>query len=129
MVFSFFWPLGVCADREYPEGPTIKKTQSCSKFSISIEFFNLARKFQSRRLDFPGKAAQCRQKVCSSKRPPKLEPRSVRPNEVFENLACRFFLNNRELVKAEVFEKRVFEQTTPFKLRNEGGIFLETTLW
>ena len=27
--------------------------------------------------------------VCSSKRPPKLEPRSVRPNEVFENLACR----------------------------------------
>ena len=25
-------------------------------------------------------------KVCSSKRPPKLEPRSVRPNEVFENL-------------------------------------------
>ena len=28
-------------------------------------------------------------KVCSSKRPPKLEPRSVRTNEVFENLACR----------------------------------------
>ena len=38
---------------------------------------------------FAGKAAQCRQKVCSSKRPPKLEPRSVRPNEVFENLVCR----------------------------------------
>ena len=38
---------------------------------------------------FLGKAAQCRQKVCSSKRPPKLDPRSVRPNEVFENLACR----------------------------------------
>ena len=36
-----------------------------------------------------GKDAQCRQKVCSSKRPPKLEPRSVRANEVFENLACR----------------------------------------
>ena len=72
-----------------------------------------------------GKAAQCQQKVCSSKRPPKLEPRSVRPNEVFENLACRIPLNNRELVKAEVFEKRVFKQTTPFKLRNEGGIFLE----
>ena len=38
-----------------PEGPTIKKIQSRSKFSISIEFFNLARKFQSRRLDFSAK--------------------------------------------------------------------------
>ena len=38
-----------------PEGPTIKKNQSRSKFSISIENFNLARKFQSRRLDFPTK--------------------------------------------------------------------------
>ena len=39
----------------YPEGPTIKKIQSRSKFSISIEIFNLARRFQSRRLDFPTK--------------------------------------------------------------------------
>ena len=38
-----------------PEGPTIKKIQSRSKFSISIEIFNLARKFLSRRLDFPTK--------------------------------------------------------------------------
>ena len=38
---------------------------------------------------YSGKAAQCRQKVCSSKRPPELKPRSVRPNEVFENIACR----------------------------------------
>ena len=51
--------------------------------------------------------------------------------EVFEQTRCSRILhvefpqNNRELVKAEVFEKRVFEQTTPFKLRNEGGIFLE----
>ena len=30
--------------------------------------------------------AKCRQKVCSSKRLPKLEPGSVRQNEVFENL-------------------------------------------
>ena len=37
----------------YPEGPTIKKIRSRSKFSISIEIFNLARKFQSGRLDFP----------------------------------------------------------------------------
>ena len=36
-----------------------------------------------------GRATKRRQKFCSRKRPPKLEPRSVRPNEVFENLACR----------------------------------------
>ena len=38
-----------------PEGPTIKKNQSRSKLSISIEILNLARKFQSRRLDIPTK--------------------------------------------------------------------------
>ena len=43
--------------------------------------------------------------------------------EVFDQTRCsrilyvEFPLNNRELVKAEVFEKRVFEQKTPFKLR------------
>ena len=43
--------------------------------------------------------------------------------EVFEQTRCSRILhvefpqNNRELVKAEVFEKRVFEQTAPFKLR------------
>ena len=41
--------------------------------------------------------------------------------EVFEQTRCSRILhvefpqNNRELVKAEVFEKRVFEQTAPFK--------------
>ena len=46
-----------------------------------------------------------------------------RNREVFDQTRCsrilhvEFPLNNRELVKAEVFEKRVFEQTTPFKLR------------
>ena len=53
--------------------------------------------------------------------------------EVFNQTRCsrilyvEFPLNNSKLVKAEVevFEKRVFEQTAPFKLRNEGGIFLE----
>ena len=34
---------------------------------------------------------------------------------VQESLHREFALNNRELVKAEVFEKRVFEQTTPLK--------------
>ena len=38
-----------------PEGPTIKTIWSRSKFSISIEIFDLARKFQSRRLEFPQK--------------------------------------------------------------------------
>ena len=63
----------------------------------------------------PGRTAKCRQKVCSSKRPAELEPRSVRPNEVFENLACRISLNNRESVKAEVFEKRVFRANDPIQ--------------
>ena len=64
-----------------------------------------------------GKAAKCRrQKVCLSKRPPKSEPRSVRPNEVFEKcMHVEFALKNREMVKAEAFEKRVFEQTAPLK--------------
>ena len=44
---------------------------------------------------------------------------------VREPVHVELALNNRALVKAEVFEKRVFEQTTPFKSRNEGGIFLE----
>ena len=34
---------------------------------------------------------------------------------VREPLHAEFALNNRELAKAEVFEKRVFEQTTPLK--------------
>ena len=45
-MFSIFGPLG------NPEGPTINKIQSRSKFSISIDIFNLAREFQSRHLDF-----------------------------------------------------------------------------
>ena len=49
-------------------------------------------------------------------------PQNCNP-EVFEQTRCSRILpvefpqNNRELVKAEAFEKRVFEQTTPFKLR------------
>ena len=34
---------------------------------------------------------------------------------VREHLNAEFALNGRELVKAEVFEKRVFEQTAPLK--------------
>ena len=40
-----------------------------------------------------------------------------------EPLHVEFALNNREVVKAEVFEKRVFEQTTPFKRRKLRGAF------
>ena len=39
----------------FPEGPTIKKNKSRSKFSISIEIFKVDRKFQSRRRKFPTK--------------------------------------------------------------------------
>ena len=47
-------------------------------------------------------------------------PRNWNP-EVFDQTRCsriwqvEFALKYRELVKAEVFEKRVFEQTTPLK--------------
>ena len=44
---------------------------------------------------------------------------------VREPFRVEFALKNREFVKAEVFEKGVFEQTTPSKWRNEAGIFLE----
>ena len=42
--------------------------------------------------------------------------------------ACRISLNNRESVKAEAFEKRVFEKTAPLNEENEGGIFFEQPL-
>ena len=47
-------------------------------------------------------------------------PQNWKP-EVFDQTRCsrilrvEFALKNRELVKAEVFEKRVFEQTAPLK--------------
>ena len=49
--------------------------------------------------------------------------------EVFDQTRCsrilhvEFPLNNRELVKAEVFEKRVFEQTTPIQIEKMKGAF------
>ena len=45
------------------------------------------------------------------------------------NLRVEFALNNRELVKVEVFEKRVFEQTAPLKWRKWRGHFPWTTFW
>ena len=55
--------------------------------------------------------------------------------EVFEQTRCSRILhvefpqNNRELVKPEAFEKRVFEQTTPFKRTKWKGHFPWTTVW
>ena len=49
--------------------------------------------------------------------------------EVFDQMRCsrilhvEFTLNNRELAKAEVLEKRVFEQTTPLNEENKRGHF------
>ena len=51
----FLVPLPRRARNPFPEGPTIKKIQSRSKVSTAIEIFNLARNFQSRRLEFPTK--------------------------------------------------------------------------
>ena len=47
---------------------------------------------------------------------------------VREPLHVEFALNNRELVEAEVFKKRVFEQTTPLNEEDDGGIFLHRRL-
>ena len=59
-VSPFFWfglpgRLLMFLGPRIPEGPTIKKKLIRSKFLIPIEIFDLARKFQSRRLDFPTK--------------------------------------------------------------------------
>ena len=71
-----------------------------------------------------GKAAKCRQKVCSSTRPPKIgTQKSSTKRDVREPLHVEIALNNRELVKAEVFEKRVFKQTAPLKWRKWRGHF------
>ena len=73
-----------------------------------------------------GKAAQCRQKVCSSKRPPKLEPRSVRANEVFENLACRISPRITENWSSQKCSRKECSSKRPHsKEQNERGIFLE----
>ena len=70
----------------------ISHPQWITEQPLSTELITTANSTQTKTVPLQGpcgKAAQCRQKVCSSKRPPKLEPRSVRANEVFENLACR----------------------------------------
>ena len=64
-----------------------------------------------------GRPQSADKKFVRASGPPKSERRSVRPNErgVREPLHVEFALNNRELVKAGVFEERVFEQTAPLK--------------
>ena len=47
---------------------------------------------------------------------------------VREPLDVEIALNDRELAKTEVFEKRVFEQTTPIKLGKLKGAFSLKTL-
>ena len=48
-------PQSLSARKSQRSQPNDQKIKSRSKFSIPIEFFNPARKFQSRRLDFPTK--------------------------------------------------------------------------
>ena len=70
--------------RRYPEN-TLKPSKSDIFYLLRNFVTYLPRTFFFRK-GFFGKAT-CRQKGCSSsKRPQKLEPRSVRQNEVFENL-------------------------------------------
>ena len=70
-----------------------------------------------------GKAAQCRQKVCSSKRPPKLEPRSVRPNEVFENLACRIAPEKQRTGQGRSVREKSVRANDPIQIKKIKGAF------
>ena len=55
-------------------------------------------------------------------------PRNWNP-EVFDQTRCsrilhvEFALSSSDLVKAEVFAKRVFEETTPMKMKEMQGAF------
>ena len=70
-----------------------------------------------------GKAAKCRQKVCSSKRPPKLEPRSVRPNEVFENLASRICPEKQRIGQGRSVREKSVRANDPIKMKKLRGHF------
>ena len=73
----------------------------------------------------PGKAAQCRQKVCSSKRPPKLklEPRSVRANEVFENPACRISPESQRTGQGRSVREKSVRANDPMQKNKMKGAF------
>ena len=73
---STFGPQSATAKRE---GPTIKRIQSRSKSPISIEIFNLARKFQSRRLEIPTK----------------IGPRWVARSKILFSFECSISLESR----------------------------------
>ena len=64
-LFSFV--PSISAFRPSQRGPTIKKIQSRSRFSISIEMFTPARRCHSRRLDFPTKKNRAAGWVARSK--------------------------------------------------------------
>ena len=70
-----------------------------------------------------GKAAQCRQKVCSSKRPPKLEPGSVRANEVFENLACRVAPETQRTGQGRSVREKSVRANDPIQIKKIKGAF------
>ena len=70
-----------------------------------------------------GKAAKCRQKVCSSKRPPKLEPRSVRPNEVFENLTSRICPEKQRIGSGGSVREKSVRANDPIRMTKIKGAF------
>ena len=63
-------------------------------------------------------------KVCSSKRPPTSECKSVQPSEVFKNqepLNVKLVLHDKELVKTEAFEKKSLQGNGPLKMNKMKG--------
>ena len=62
-------------------------------------------------------------KVCSSKRPPKLEPRSVRPKEVFENLACRLCHEEQGIGQGRSVREKGVRANDPIKMNEMKGAF------
>ena len=70
----------------------------------------------------------CRGRTCPEQEAPKIgTPKCLTKRGVREPLNVKSALNNRELVKAEVFERRVFEQD-PIKGRKRRGHFPWTTV-
>ena len=63
----------------------------------------------------PGRQQSADKKFVQARDPENWKPEVFDQTSCSKNLLVEFALNNRELVKAEVIKKRVFEQMTPLK--------------
>ena len=75
-----------------------------------------------------GRPQSADKKFVRARGPQNWNPEVCDQTRCWRTLHVEFALNNGEVVEAEVFEKRVFEQTTLLNEGNEGGIFLEYRL-